>query len=77
MPAGTIFEVGSMPGGSARRLYMISKGDIREGFFGRTRSRNKAVGNSLTQSRCNSKESLVRVSLSVRLVRSTFPEDWG
>ena len=64
---------GVMPG--VGQPYMISKGEIREGFFGSARSIKRPKGKSLVQSRCSSRESLVRVSLRERLVRSTLPED--
>ena len=68
-------EDGVIPGGRRGQPYMISKGEIREGFFGSARSLKRPKGKSLVQSRCSSRESLVRVSLREWLVRSTLPED--
>jgi hypothetical protein len=47
------------------------------GFFGRAQSQRRARGKSFTQSRCNSRDNLVRVFFKVQLAHSTLPEDWG
>jgi hypothetical protein len=47
------------------------------GLFGRAWSQRRTRGRSFLQSRWSSRESLVRIFFSVRLARSTLPEDWG
>ena len=56
--------------------YIISKGRSPRGFLGKARIL-RTIGKSLVQSRCTSRVSLVRVSLIILFILSTFPEDWG
>ena len=56
--------------------YIISKGLSPRGFLGKARIL-RTIGTSLVQSRCASRVSLVRVSLIILFILSTFPEDWG
>ena len=64
------------PGGSMGLPYITSKGLSPRGFLGKARIL-RTIGKSLVQSRCTSTVSLVRVSLIVLFILSTFPEDWG
>ena len=64
-------------GGSMGLLYIISKGLSPRGFLGKACILRRTISKSLVQSRCTSKVSLVRVSLIILFILSTFPEDWG
>ena len=57
--------------------YMTSKGLSPRGFLGKARILRRTIGKSLVQSRCTSRVNLVRVSLIILFIFSTFPEDWG
>ena len=65
------------PGGSMGLPYITSKGLSPRGFLGKAHILRRTVGKSLVQSRCTSRVSLVRVSLIILFILSTFPEDWG
>ena len=68
---------GGSPGGSMGLPYNTSKGLSPRGFLGKARILRRTIGKSLVQSRCTSRVSLVRVSLIILFILSTFPEDWG
>ena len=56
--------------------YLTSEGLGPRGFLGKARILRRTIGKSLVQSRCTSRVSLVRVSLIILFILSTFPEDW-
>lgn len=58
------------------RLYISSKGEMFRGFLGRALTLSRVSLNlSLSQSKCNSSDSLAKADFRVRLVPSTFPDD--
>ena len=57
--------------------YVTSKGLSPRGFLGKARILRITLGKSLVQSRCTPRVNLVRVSLIILFILSTFPEDWG
>ena len=68
---------GGSPGGSVGFPYITSKGLSPRGFLDKARILRRTIGKSLVQSRCTSRVSLLRVSLIILFILSTFPEDWG
>ena len=68
---------GGSPGGSMGLPYIIPKGLNLRGFLGKARILRRTIGKSLVQPKCTSRLSLVRVSLIILFILSTFPEDWG
>ena len=68
---------GRSPGGSMGLPYITSKGLSPRGFLDKAHILRRTIGKSLVQSRCTSRVSLVRVSLIILFILSTFPEDWG
>ena len=65
------------PGGSMGLPYITSKGFSPRGLLDKAHILRRTVGKSLVQSRCTLRVSLVRVSLIILFILSTFPEDWG
>ena len=53
------------------------RGSAPGAFWGKARTLRRTIGKSLVQSRCISRINLVRVSLIILFIFSTFPEDWG
>ena len=68
---------GGSPGGSMGLPYITSKDLSPRGFLGKARTLRRTNGKSLVQSRYTPRVSLVRVSLVILFILSTFPEDWG
>ena len=68
---------GGNPGGSTGLPYLTSEGLSPRGFLGKAHALRRTISKSLVQSRCTSRVNLVRVSLTILFILSTFPEDWG
>ena len=67
---------GGSPGGSMGLPYITSKDLSPRGFLGKAGTLRRTNGKSLVQSRYTPRVSLVRVSLVILFILSTFPEDW-
>ena len=63
--------------GSMGLPYITAKGLGPRGFLSKARTLRRKIGKSLVQSKCTLKVSLVRVSLIIPFILSTFPGDWG
>ena len=70
---------GGSPGGSMSLRTSPQRGSAFEprGFLVKARTLRRTISKSLIQSRCTLRVSLVRVSLIIPFILSTFPEDWG